>query len=136
MMQACIYLFSLSQWKEFATPPEKTPLESSEGNQVLRLLEWGQPLQMFLTQSASLAVDAPHAVAVVEAAMLNPDFRACEANRGKGSRNWGSNSPAVFGPNETRKCGHVSRLTAVLFHQRTLATPRPRRFTVDRRTPP
>lgn len=99
MMQACIDLFSFSQLKEFAIPPEKTPLESSEGNQVLRLLGWGRPSQMFLTQSASLAVDAPHAVAVVEAAMLNPDFRACEAHQGKGSRNWGSNSHAVFGPN-------------------------------------
>lgn len=76
MKQVCIYAFSPSQLREFAAVAHKTPLESAEDIEILRFLELGQPVQMFLTQSASLAVDTPEDVAVVEAAMLHQGFHA------------------------------------------------------------
>jgi 3-deoxy-manno-octulosonate cytidylyltransferase (CMP-KDO synthetase) len=67
--QVCVYAFGLDQLRRFAKHGSRTPLESVEDIEILRFLELGEPVWMVPVSSASIAVDFPHDVAVVEAAL-------------------------------------------------------------------
>jgi 3-deoxy-manno-octulosonate cytidylyltransferase (CMP-KDO synthetase) len=67
--QVCIYAFSAEELLAFKAFGRKSELEYSEDIEILRFFELGRKIQMFETQSGSLAVDVPADVAPVEAAL-------------------------------------------------------------------
>ena len=69
LKQVCIYGFSPTDLRLFASVGAKGPLEAAEDIEVVRFLELGHPVRMVRTSTASLAVDAPEDVAKVEAAL-------------------------------------------------------------------
>ncbi len=69
LKQVCIYGFNTDDLELFAQQPQKTPLEAVEDIEILRFLELGRTVRMVRTSTASLAVDAPEDVAMVEAAL-------------------------------------------------------------------
>jgi 3-deoxy-manno-octulosonate cytidylyltransferase (CMP-KDO synthetase) len=67
--QVCIYAFNKQQLLRYAQFGRKSTLESAEDIEILRFLEWGQPILMHPTRPGSLAVDIPDDVQRVEAAL-------------------------------------------------------------------
>lgn len=73
--QVCIYAFNYEELKAFGTHQSKTYLESFEDIEILRFLEMGYKIKMVETSAASLAVDIPEDVEIVEKALaqINPN---------------------------------------------------------------
>ena len=67
--QVCIYAFSRKELLDYGKHAQKSVIEQSEDIEILRFLEWGQPVRMLETQPGSLAVDVPEDVAKVEKAL-------------------------------------------------------------------
>jgi 3-deoxy-manno-octulosonate cytidylyltransferase (CMP-KDO synthetase) len=67
--QVCIYAFSRKELLDYGLHAQKSVIEQSEDIEILRFLEWGQPVRMLETQPGSLAVDVPEDVAKVEEAL-------------------------------------------------------------------
>lgn len=67
--QVCIYAFNRQELLDFGRYGKKSKLEHSEDIEIIRYLEWGQPIRMVKTRPGSLAVDVPEDVAKVEAAL-------------------------------------------------------------------
>ena len=67
--QVCIYAFSPAQLKTFTSVSNKTPLEQIEDIEILRFLEQDQVVHMVRADQASIAVDTPEDVDLVEAAI-------------------------------------------------------------------
>jgi 3-deoxy-manno-octulosonate cytidylyltransferase (CMP-KDO synthetase) len=65
----CIYAFSRKELLDYGKHAQKSVIEQSEDIEILRFLEWGQPIRMLETQPGSLAVDIPEDVAKVEEAL-------------------------------------------------------------------
>jgi 3-deoxy-manno-octulosonate cytidylyltransferase (CMP-KDO synthetase) len=59
MKQVCIYAYPYEVLKHFGSLKEKTPLESIEDIEILRLLELGYKVKMIEVSSSSIAVDTP-----------------------------------------------------------------------------
>ena len=59
MKQVCIYAFPRDVLIRFGSLKEKTPLESIEDLEILRLLELGYEVRMIEVSSSSVAVDTP-----------------------------------------------------------------------------
>lgn len=64
--QVCVYGLSLEHMDRFGPTGKKTSLESLEDIEILRFLESGVSVQMIESDGASLAVDYPHDIALVE----------------------------------------------------------------------
>lgn len=64
--QVCIYAFTAASLEAFAACTEKTPLESIEDIEILRLLELGFEVRMVPLSDDSVAVDTPEDVLKVE----------------------------------------------------------------------
>lgn len=64
--QVCIYAFNRQELLAFGNYAKKSILESSEDIEIIRFLEWGQPVRMVETRPGSLAVDVPEDVAKIE----------------------------------------------------------------------
>ena len=69
--QVCIYAFPREALNDFASRKSKTPLESIEDIEILRLLELGYEVQMVEVSGASVAVDTPEDVSRVEALLAD-----------------------------------------------------------------
>ncbi len=69
--QVCIYTFTYDELKAFGEREDKTYLESFEDIEILRFLEMGYKIKMVKTAGASLAVDVPDDVYLVEQALLS-----------------------------------------------------------------
>lgn len=67
--QVCIYAFSLRHLDLFSSVTGKTRLEEIEDIEILRFLELGQEVLACEVSSASLAIDHPEDVTIVEKAM-------------------------------------------------------------------
>lgn len=67
--QVCIYAFPRAALEDFAAQKEKTPLEAIEDIEILRFVEIGVPVRMVRVSSASIPVDNPEDIALVEAAL-------------------------------------------------------------------
>ena len=67
--QVCIYAFNRQELLDFGQYGRKSTLEHSEDIEIIRYLEWNQPIRMVKTRPGSLAVDVPEDVAKVEAAL-------------------------------------------------------------------
>ncbi len=67
--QVCIYAFNRQELLDFGQYGKKSKLEHSEDIEIIRYLEWGQPIRMVKTRPGSLAVDVPEDVLKVEAAL-------------------------------------------------------------------
>jgi 3-deoxy-manno-octulosonate cytidylyltransferase (CMP-KDO synthetase) len=67
--QVCIYGFSRKELLDFGRFGRKSVLEQSEDIEILRYLEWNQPIRMLKTKPGSLAVDVPGDVFKVEGAL-------------------------------------------------------------------
>jgi 3-deoxy-manno-octulosonate cytidylyltransferase (CMP-KDO synthetase) len=67
--QVCIYAFPPEALAAFAAQTSKTPLEAIEDIEILRFLELGFDVQMVPMSSESIAVDHPHDVDRVIAAL-------------------------------------------------------------------
>tara|TARA_R110001606_G_scaffold355312_1_gene506196 strand:- start:25041 stop:25781 length:741 start_codon:yes stop_codon:yes gene_type:complete len=67
--QVCIYAFSQQELLEYGVYGKKSALEQSEDIEIIRFLEWHQPIRMVQTRPGSLAVDVPEDVAKVETAL-------------------------------------------------------------------
>ena len=67
--QVCIYAFSREELLAYGNFGRKSVLEQSEDIEIIRFLEWGQPIRMVETRPGSLAVDVPGDVEKVEAAL-------------------------------------------------------------------
>lgn len=65
--QVCIYAFSRQELLDFGYYGKKSNLEFSEDIEIIRFLEWNQPILMVKTRPGSLAVDVPEDVKKVEA---------------------------------------------------------------------
>jgi 3-deoxy-manno-octulosonate cytidylyltransferase (CMP-KDO synthetase) len=68
--QVCIYAFSKKELMMFRSFNRKSAIEKHEDIEILRFLEWNQPIRMVRTKGASYAVDVPEDVGKVEKAML------------------------------------------------------------------
>lgn len=68
--QVCIYAFNRQELVDFGLYARKSLIEASEDIEILRFLEWNQPIKMFKTHPGSLAVDVPSDVQKVEEALL------------------------------------------------------------------
>lgn len=68
--QVCLYAFPRESLAAFAACDSKTPLESLEDIEILRLLELGWEVRMLELSQDSIAVDNPEDVAAAEAAIL------------------------------------------------------------------
>lgn len=64
--QVCIYAFSRQELIDYGSYGEKSSLELSEDIEIIRFLEWSQPIRMLETKPGSLAVDVPEDVEKVE----------------------------------------------------------------------
>ena len=67
--QVCIYAFNRQELLDFGQYGKKSNLEHSEDIEIIRYLEWNQPIRMVRTRPGSLAVDVPEDVAKVETAL-------------------------------------------------------------------
>lgn len=67
--QVCIYAFNRQELLAYGNYNKKSTLEQSEDIEIIRFLEWNQPIRMVLTRPGSLAVDIPEDVEKVESAM-------------------------------------------------------------------
>ena len=67
--QVCIYAFSQKELLAYGKFGRKSTLEHAEDIEIIRFLEWGQPIRMVQTRPGSLAVDAPEDVIPVELAL-------------------------------------------------------------------
>lgn len=67
--QVCIYGFNRAELLAYARFGRKSALEKSEDIEILRFLEWDQPIRMVETKPGSLAVDVYGDVEKVEAAL-------------------------------------------------------------------
>ena len=67
--QVCIYAFNRQELLDFGQYGKKSTLEHSEDVEIIRYLEWNQPIRMVKTRPGSLAVDVPEDVAKVESAL-------------------------------------------------------------------
>lgn len=67
--QVCIYAFSREELLAYGRFGRKSILEYSEDIEIIRFLEWSQPIRMVETRPGSLAVDVPEDVKKVEAAL-------------------------------------------------------------------
>ncbi|QKI89773.1 3-deoxy-manno-octulosonate cytidylyltransferase [Thiomicrorhabdus xiamenensis] len=67
--QVCIYAFNRQELLAYGEFGRKSILEQSEDIEIIRFLEWGQPIRMVETRPGSLAVDVPEDVERVEAAL-------------------------------------------------------------------
>lgn len=67
--QVCIYAFNREELLAYGNFGRKSILEQSEDIEIIRFLEWGQPIRMVETRPGSLAVDVPDDVVKVEAAL-------------------------------------------------------------------
>lgn len=67
--QVCIYAFSKQELLDYGEFGRKSVLEQSEDIEIIRFLEWGQPIRLVETNPGSLAVDVPEDVPKVEAAL-------------------------------------------------------------------
>jgi len=68
--QVCIYAFNYRELKAFGTYGKKGLFEQYEDIEILRFFELEIPVKMIPTDGASLAVDTPEDVEIVEKAML------------------------------------------------------------------
>lgn len=66
LKQVCIYAFSANELELFGRRSSKTYLESVEDIEIVRFLEMGHKVKMVETSGASLAVDIPSDVELVE----------------------------------------------------------------------
>lgn len=69
MKQVCIYAFPYDVLINFGLLKEKTPLESIEDLEILRLLELGYKVKMIEVSGASIAVDTPQDLIKVKSAI-------------------------------------------------------------------
>lgn len=67
--QVCIYAFSREELLAYGAFGRKSILEQSEDIEIIRFLEWNQPIRMVETRPGSLAVDVPEDVDKVETAL-------------------------------------------------------------------
>ena len=67
--QVCIYAFNDDELKAFGERRKKTFLETYEDIEILRFLEMGYPIKMVKMSKASLAVDIPEDVHIVQEAL-------------------------------------------------------------------
>jgi 3-deoxy-manno-octulosonate cytidylyltransferase (CMP-KDO synthetase) len=67
--QVCIYAFNRKELLAFGAYGKKSTLEQSEDIEIIRFLEWNQPIRMIATRPGSLAVDVPEDVIKVETAL-------------------------------------------------------------------
>lgn len=67
--QVCIYAFNYDELRAFGNRRAKTFLESYEDIEILRFLEMGYPIKMVKMSKASLAVDVPEDVSILEEAL-------------------------------------------------------------------
>ena len=67
--QVCIYAFNRQELLDYGSYGKKSPLEYSEDIEIIRFLEWGQPIRLVETRSGSLAVDIVEDVKKVEEAL-------------------------------------------------------------------
>ena len=67
--QVCIYAFNRQELLAYGQYGKKSILEYSEDIEIIRFLEWHQPIRMVNTKPGSLAVDVPEDVEKVEAAL-------------------------------------------------------------------
>ena len=68
--QVCIYSYNKSELFKFKNFGRKSIIEKIEDIEILRFLELGINIKMFEASSASLAVDIPSDVQLVEDALL------------------------------------------------------------------
>lgn len=68
--QVCIYAFNRKELLDFQAYGKKSTLEKSEDIEILRFLEWEQPVHMVETSPGSLAVDVPEDVENVEKTLI------------------------------------------------------------------
>ena len=59
MKQVCIYAYPYSIVMKFDAQKRKTPIESIEDLEIIRLLEMGYEVQMIEVSGQSIAVDTP-----------------------------------------------------------------------------
>lgn len=64
--QGGIYAFTKEQLALYSTVEEKTPLENEEDIEILRFLELGIPVRMVEVETATVAVDYPDDIELVE----------------------------------------------------------------------
>jgi len=67
--QVCIYAFSREELLAYGAYGKKSTLEQSEDIEIIRFLEWKQPIRMLQTRPGSLAVDVLDDVVKVEKAL-------------------------------------------------------------------
>jgi 3-deoxy-manno-octulosonate cytidylyltransferase (CMP-KDO synthetase) len=67
--QVCIYAFNRQELLAYGAYGKKSTLEHSEDIEIIRFLEWNQPIRMVKTRPGSLAVDVPEDVFKVEKAL-------------------------------------------------------------------
>ena len=67
--QVCIYAFSREELLAYGCFGRKSILEHSEDIEIIRFLEWSQPIRLVETRPGSLAVDVPDDVVKVEVAL-------------------------------------------------------------------
>lgn len=67
--QVCIYAFNREELLAYGKFGRKSMLEQAEDIEIIRFLEWGQPIRLVQTRPGSLAVDVPDDVEKVEAAL-------------------------------------------------------------------
>jgi 3-deoxy-manno-octulosonate cytidylyltransferase (CMP-KDO synthetase) len=67
--QVCIYAFNRKELLSYGLYGKKSLLEQAEDIEILRFLEWCQPIRMVQTRPGSLAVDVPEDVRNVEYAL-------------------------------------------------------------------
>jgi len=68
--QVCVYAFPKGALEAFAKRSSKTQLEQIEDIEILRFLEMGWEVRMVPLSTMSIAVDTPHDVVLVEAAII------------------------------------------------------------------
>lgn len=74
--QVCIYGFSRDELIRYGQFGRKSTLEVSEDIEIIRFLEWGQPIRLVQTKPGSLAVDVPEDVVKVEEALKHVVYDA------------------------------------------------------------
>lgn len=67
--QVCIYAFNRQELLAYGEFGRKSTLEQSEDIEIIRFMEWAQPVRMVETKPGSLAVDVPADVEKVEVAL-------------------------------------------------------------------
>lgn len=75
MRQVCIYSFTEAALLKFSSVKSKTPLEEQEDIEILRFLELGFEVSMAQLSEATLAVDVPSDVTLVESELLKRELK-------------------------------------------------------------